>query len=54
MRLSEWILVNIEAVLQAWEDNARDLLPDKSASKAERRDHAKAMLTSIAHEIEQP
>lgn len=54
MRLSEWILVNMEAVLQAWEDNAKDLLPDKSASKVERRDHAKAMLTSIVHEIKQP
>jgi len=51
--LSEWILANMEAVLQAWDDNAKDLLPDKSASKVERRDHAKAMLVSIVHEIEQ-
>lgn len=54
MRLSEWILFNMEAVLQAWEDNAKDLLPDKSASRVERRDHAKAMLISIVKEIEQP
>ncbi|MEX0603252.1 MAG: GGDEF domain-containing protein [Marinobacter sp.] len=54
MRLSEWILINMEAILQAWEDNAKDLLHDKSASKVERRDHAKAMLFSIVKEIEQP
>jgi len=51
--LSEWILANMEAILQAWDDNAKDLLPDKSASKVERRDHAKAMLVSIVHEMEQ-
>ncbi|WP_152205727.1 GGDEF domain-containing protein [Marinobacter changyiensis] len=53
MRLSEWISVNMEAVLQVWEDNAKDLLHDKSASKVERRDHAKAMLLSIVHEMDQ-
>jgi len=52
-RLSEWILLNIEALLQPWEDNAEELLPDKSATKAERRDHAKAMLVSICQELEQ-
>src|SRR5680860_283251 len=50
-RLSEWILLNIEALLQPWEDNAEELLPDKSATKAERRDHAKAMLVSICQEL---
>ncbi|KKN00080.1 hypothetical protein LCGC14_1141450 [marine sediment metagenome] len=54
LNLPEWILANMEAVLQEWEDNAKDLLPDKSASKVERRDHAKAMLVTIVREIERP
>ncbi|MGO1461096.1 MAG: diguanylate cyclase domain-containing protein [Marinobacter sp.] len=52
-RLSKWIMLNIEDLLQPWEDNAEELLPDKSATKQDRRDHARTMLASICQELEQ-
>ena len=52
MRLSNFILKNMEAILQEWEDFAATLNPLASASKLRLRDHAKDMLKVIAADLE--
>jgi signal transduction histidine kinase len=52
MRLSRFILENLEQILQAWEDFARSLLPGRSMSVTALRDHAEQMLRFIAANIE--
>src|SRR5687768_6665227 len=54
MRLSAFILANSEQILAEWEAFARTLVPDGSLDIAALRDHASAMLTVIAHDLETP
>ncbi len=52
MRLSAFILENLEPILQEWEDFARGIQPPhRSMDVAELRDHAKEMLEEIAAEL---
>lgn len=53
MRLSAFILDNLEPILQEWEDFARSIQPPHRAMDVtELRDHAKEMLEEIAAELE--
>lgn len=55
MRLSEFILENMERILQAWEDFARSIQPShRSMDVIELRDHAKEILEEIAAELARP
>lgn len=51
MRLSKFISENIEVILQEWEDFAATLAPLDSASKAQLRDHAKAILAVVCADL---
>jgi signal transduction histidine kinase len=54
-RLSDFILENMESILQAWEDFARTIEPPALAmDDTELRDHAKLMLTDIAVDLQTP
>ncbi|HEX8611069.1 MAG TPA: HAMP domain-containing sensor histidine kinase [Telluria sp.] len=52
MRLSKFISDNSEAILQEWEDFASTLHALTSATKAQLRDHAKAILAAICLDLE--
>lgn len=53
MRLAEFILQNPEPILAEWEKFARTILPaTRDMSRDELRDHARAMLTTIARDME--
>ena len=52
MRLSKFILGNMEVILQEWEDFAETLHPLSTASKVQLRDHAKEMLKVIAADLD--
>jgi signal transduction histidine kinase len=52
MRLSAFILQDLERILQAWEDHARSLLPGRLMTVSALRDHADAMLRFVAADIE--
>jgi signal transduction histidine kinase len=52
MRLSVFILDNLERILREWEDFASSLLPGRSMSVAALRDHAEQMLRFVAANIE--
>lgn len=52
MRLSNFILSNLEDILQEWEDFASTLGPLLDADKIELRDHAGAVLKVIAKDLE--
>jgi signal transduction histidine kinase len=52
MRLSEFVLANIEPILQAWEDFARTLAPGRVMTVAALRDDAERMLRFIAEDME--
>ncbi len=55
MRLSKFILDNLETILQEWEDFACSLLPaDHGLDQVALRDHAKKMLKDIAKDLAQP
>jgi signal transduction histidine kinase len=55
IRLSEFILGNMEAILQAWEDFARTIQPPAlTMDDTELRDHAKLMLSAIALDLNTP
>src|ERR1039457_576969 len=55
MRLSKFILDNLEAILQEWEDFAASLIQDgKTADKVALRDHAKKILETIAADLTHP
>ena len=55
MRLSDFILGNLEQILQAWEDFARTIQPKhRFMDVAELRDHAKEILEEIAAELANP
>lgn len=52
MRLSKFILENMEAILQEWEDFARKIQPiNRLRGIEELRDHAKAMLNTVAADL---
>jgi signal transduction histidine kinase len=52
MRLADFILANLEPILQAWEEFAKTILPaTKSMKSAELRDHAEHMLRTIAADL---
>lgn len=52
MRLSHFILTNLEAILQEWENYARGIHPDAGADTVELRDHAEDMLRVIAADLD--
>ncbi|NHZ44704.1 sensor histidine kinase [Massilia aquatica] len=52
MRLSKFISDNIEVILQEWEDFAGTLHALDSATKAQLRDHAKAILAVICVDLD--
>jgi signal transduction histidine kinase len=54
MRLSKFILANLECILQEWEDFASTLAPLATANKKELRDHAAAVLKVIAADLDTP
>src|SRR6478752_602832 len=55
VRLSDFILENMEPILQAWEDFARTIEPPAlTMDDTELRDHAKLMLTAIAVDLKTP
>lgn len=54
MRLSVFILANLEEILTEWEDFAATLGPLEDANKVELRDHAAAVLQVIAADLATP
>lgn len=54
MRLSDFILGNLDDILQEWEEFAVTLAPLRDADKVELRDHAIAVLKVIAADLETP
>jgi signal transduction histidine kinase len=52
MRLSQFILSNLESILAEWESFARGVLPESGFEKLALRDEAEAMLKTIAHDME--
>lgn len=54
-RLSSFITVNMEAILQSWEDFARTIEPPAlTMDDTELRDHARQMLTAVALDLDTP
>lgn len=51
MRLSNFILDNLEVILQEWENYARSIHPNARADTIELRDHAEDMLKVIAADL---
>lgn len=55
MRLSNFILKNLEPILQEWEDFAATLVPvDQEMDRTMLRDHVKIMLNTIAADLARP
>lgn len=55
MRLSDYILENLECILQEWEEFAATLVPvEQRMDKVMLRDHVKQMLEAIALDLAQP
>jgi signal transduction histidine kinase len=54
VRLSDFILGNLDDILQEWEEFAATLAPLRDADKVELRDHAIAVLKVIAADLETP
>ena len=54
MKLSAFILSNLECILQEWEEFASTLEPLANADKKELRDHAAAVLKVIATDLDTP
>ncbi len=50
-RLGEFILQNLETILQAWEDFARSIWPGEPAEVEVLRDSAASMLKAVVHDI---
>src|SRR5690348_7247825 len=51
MRLQDFILANIEPILQAWEDFARSLTPGAEMEVLALRDDAEAMLRACVRDM---
>lgn len=54
MRLSIFILDNLEVILNEWEDFAESLAPLEDAGRVELRDHAMEIVKVIAKDLETP
>lgn len=54
MRLSPFILANLEVILEEWEQFAATLVPLEGANEAELRDHAASVLKVIAADLAKP
>lgn len=55
MRLSNFILDNMELILQAWEDFAKTIFPENRITTIkELRDHARSLLLLVAEELNEP
>lgn len=54
MRLADFILENMEPILQEWEDFAKTLAPAACMDSAALRDHAEQMLGSMAEDLRSP
>jgi signal transduction histidine kinase len=54
LKLSTFILSNLEAILLEWEEFASTLPPLQNANKVELRDHAAAVLKVIAADLDMP
>ncbi len=54
MRLSQFILSNMESILVQWQSFASTILPEKTFTKLTLRDLAEQMLRAIAADIETP
>ena len=54
MRLSIFILDNLEVILNEWEDFAESLAPLEDAGRVELRDHASEILKVVAKDLETP
>ena len=55
MKLATFILDNMEAILQEWEDFAKTIFPEnRMTTISELRDHAKKMLILIVKNLESP
>ena len=54
MRLSKFILSNLEEILKEWEAFASTILPGKQLDRATLRDDAVGILTTIAQDMETP
>ena len=54
MRLSQFILSNLESILAEWESFATSVLPESRFEKLALRDEAEAMLKTIAQDMETP
>lgn len=54
MNLANFITNNLEVILQEWEEYANSLAPGKNMNKVALRDHAKAMLESMAKDLMAP
>lgn len=54
MKLSDFILQNLEPILNEWEEFASTLAPLEDANKAVLRDHAAAVLRVIAQDLDTP
>ncbi|SHN26516.1 Signal transduction histidine kinase [Duganella sacchari] len=54
MKLSAFILENLEPILNEWESFAASLAPLEDATKVELRDHAAAVLHVIAKDLDTP
>jgi hypothetical protein len=54
MTVSEFILSNMEAILQEWEKYAKTISSAAGMDTAALRDDAEAILKTVAHDIAQP
>jgi hypothetical protein len=54
MRLSEFILSNLEEILTEWESFASTVLPERKLDKLALRDDAEEILKAISMEMETP
>ncbi|GJJ02842.1 two-component sensor histidine kinase [Duganella rhizosphaerae] len=54
MKLSGFILSNLEPILKEWEEFAASLAPLEDATRVQLRDHAAAVLRVIAHDLDTP
>lgn len=53
MRLSDFILANVEPILMEWEEFARSIWPGEAASPRILRNHAPAILIAVAHDMQE-
>ena len=54
MRLSKFIMTNLEVIVTEWESFASTMLPEKQFDRATLRDDAAQILSTIAQDMETP